>query len=170
MSAATRRLTPRARSAYFRPMDLSAFSAPVRAALAGRDAIVFDGVCVLCSGFFRFVARHDRAGRFAFVTAQSDLGQAMYRDLGLPTDDFETNLVIVDGRCHQRLDAFAAAMGALGRPWSALALLRHLPGPAKDPAYHLIARNRYRIFGRTEACLVPTPDLRARFLDLPRAA
>ena len=146
-------------------MDVSALSAPVRAALAGRDVIVFDGVCVLCSGFFRLVARHDRAGRFAFVTAQSDLGRAMYRDLGLPADDFETNLVIVDGRIHQRLDAFAAAMGALGRPWSALALLRHLPAALKDPAYHLIARNRYRIFGRTDTCLVPTPTLRARFLD-----
>ena len=145
------------------------FSAPVRTALAGRDVIVFDGHCVLCSGFFRFVLRHDRAERFAFVTAQSDLGQAMYRDLGLPLDDFETNLVIVDDRLHMRLDAFAAAMSALGWPWRAFAPLRRIPAALKDPAYHLIARNRYRLLGRTETCLMPTPELRARFLDLPGA-
>ncbi|MEM7491543.1 MAG: DCC1-like thiol-disulfide oxidoreductase family protein [Pseudomonadota bacterium] len=132
--------------------------------------IVFDGVCVLCSGFFRFVLDRDRAGRFRFVTAQSALGQAMYRDLGLPADVFETNLVIVDGRIHQRLDAFAAAMSALGWPWRALAVARVLPGPLKDWAYHRIARNRYRLFGRTETCLIPGPEVRGRFLDLDAAA
>ena len=84
--------------------------------------------------------------------------------MGLPTDDFETNLVIIGGKVHQKLDAFAAAMGALGRPWYWLRWLRHLPGPIKGPAYHLIARNRYRIFGRTQSCLVPGPELRARFM------
>ncbi|SFI86873.1 thiol-disulfide oxidoreductase DCC family protein [Jannaschia pohangensis] len=145
-------------------------SPSTRAALGDRDVIVFDGVCVLCSGFFRFVLRHDRAERFHFVTAQSDLGQAMYRDLDLPTDDFETNLVITDGRIHERLDAFAAAMRALGGIWSVAGLVRGLPAWAKDPVYHLIARNRYRIFGRTETCLLPAPGVRARFLDLDRAA
>ncbi|MEM7643368.1 MAG: DCC1-like thiol-disulfide oxidoreductase family protein [Pseudomonadota bacterium] len=145
------------------------FSAPVRAALGPRDVIVFDGVCVLCSGFFRFMLARDR-GRFAFVTAQSPLGQAMYRDLGLPTDDFETNLVIVDGLIHRRLDAFAAAMSTLAWPWRALAAVRIIPEPLKNRAYHSIARNRYRIFGRTGACLLPTPDIRDRFLDLDAAA
>ena len=128
-----------------------------------RDLVVFDGVCVLCSGFFRFVLRHDRRRRFAFVSAQSALGTRLYEALGLPTDDYETNLVIVDGEIHQRLGAFFAAMRALGAPWGVLAPLRHLPDALLDPAYHALARNRYRVFGRTEACLVPTPDLRARF-------
>ena len=139
--------------------------ADLAARLTGRDVIVFDGVCVLCSGFFRFVLRHDRRARFGFATAQSPLGQALYRALDLPTDDFETNLVIVDGRVYQRLDAFAAAMRALGWPWAGLSALRWLPAALKDPAYHAIARNRYRLFGRTDTCLIPTPDLRARFLE-----
>ncbi|MFO6465579.1 thiol-disulfide oxidoreductase DCC family protein [Jannaschia sp. KMU-145] len=150
--------------------DLHRLSPRVRAALGDRDVIVFDGVCVLCSRFFRFVLRHDRAQRFAFVTAQSDLGQAMYRDLGLPTDMFETNLVIVDARIHERLDAFGAAMSALGWPWRALAVARLIPEPLRSGLYHRIARNRYRIFGRTESCMIPAPDVRARFLDLGRAA
>lgn len=136
----------------------------LRAALRGRDLIVFDGECVLCSGFFRFMLRRDRAERFAFATAQSDLGQDLYRALGLPTDDFETNLVVVDGRIYGKLDAFAAAMRALPAPWPVLGVVRFLPGPLKDPVYGMIARNRYRLFGRYDTCLVPDAGLRARFL------
>jgi predicted DCC family thiol-disulfide oxidoreductase YuxK len=143
---------------------ISALPADLRARVAGLDLIVFDGVCVLCSGFFKFMLRHDNQRRFAFATAQSDLGQALYRALNLPTDAFETNLILTNGMVYQRLDAFCAAMGHLGLPWRALASLRHLPTTPKDPAYHLIARNRYRLFGRTETCLMPSPDLRSRFL------
>lgn len=146
---------------------LSALSPTVRDTIEGNDLIVFDGVCVLCSGFFKFVTRVDTDRRFRFVTAQSPLGQAIYRDLGLPTDEFETNIVIVDGTIHQRMDAFAAAMRALGWPWRALSVAAWLPGPVKDPLYHAIARNRYRIFGRTDSCMIPPPDVRGRFLDLP---
>ena len=89
---------------------------PLATLVGDRDLIVFDGECVLCSGFFRFMLRHDRAGRFCFATAQSPLGQSLYQALGLPKDNFETNLVFVDGRVYGHLDAFAAAMGALGAP------------------------------------------------------
>ena len=129
------------------------------------DLIVFDGECVLCSHFFRFMLRHDRAERFSFATAQSDLGQRLYADLGLPRDRFETMLVIVDGQRYQRLDAFAAAMGALPGAWWILGLCRFLPRILKDPLYLLVARNRYRLFGRAERCMVPSADIRARFLD-----
>lgn len=138
----------------------------LRSALGDHEIIVFDGVCVLCSGFYRFVLRHDHAQRFRFVTAQSDLGQALYAALNLPTEDFETNLVITDGQIHERLDAFAAAMAALGWPHRLLAGLRWLPRVIKDPLYHLIARNRYRIFGRADTCLMPTPQTETRFINL----
>ncbi|WP_234995142.1 thiol-disulfide oxidoreductase DCC family protein [Ruegeria meonggei] len=128
------------------------------------DLIVFDGECVLCSGFFRFMVAQDTAQRFRFATAQSPLGQRLYAELGLPTDNFEKNLVVVDGVTHQRLDAFAAAMRALPGVWPVLSLCRFLPGPVKDPLYYAIARNRYKIFGRTEACLIPETSLRSRFL------
>ena len=131
--------------------------------LSDTDLIVFDGECVLCSGFFRFMQAADRRGRFRFATAQSELGQALYAALALPLRDFETNLVIVDGCIHEKLDSFAAAMRALSWPWRALAALGWLPGAVKAPLYGLIARNRYRFFGRREACLIPDAALRARF-------
>ena len=136
----------------------------LRARIEGRDAIVFDGECVLCSGFFRFMLKRDRAGRFRYATAQSDLGQALYAALGLPTDFFETNLVIVDGRIYRKVDAFAAAMRALPAPWPVLGVAPWLPGWLKVPVYNVIARNRYHLFGRHDSCMVPDPALRARFL------
>ncbi|MEL7183388.1 MAG: DCC1-like thiol-disulfide oxidoreductase family protein [Pseudomonadota bacterium] len=139
-------------------------------ALDGQGLIVFDGVCVLCSGFFQFVLRHDRAQRFQFATAQSPLGQALYGAMGLPIDDFETNLVIIDGRIHQRLGAFAAAMGALPWPWKALSAARFIPEPFSSWMYHAIARNRFRLFGRREQCLLPDAETRNRFLDMSDAA
>lgn len=137
----------------------------LRRTLSGRHLIVFDGECVLCSGFFRLMLRIDRDERFAFATAQSPLGQALYAALDLPLRDFETNLVIVDGVIHQRLDAFAAAMAAVGWPWRALAAVRLIPEPLRSFLYHRLARNRYAIFGRTETCMVPDAALRARFLE-----
>ena len=133
--------------------------------LDGRDVIVFDGECVLCSGFFKFVLTWDRGRRFQFVLAQSALGADLYHALDLPTDEYETNLVIVNGPAFQRLDAFAAATAAIGWPWKALSVCRFLPRFVKDPAYHLIARNRYSLFGRYDSCMVPDQAVRARFVD-----
>ncbi len=134
-------------------------------ALHGKDLIVFDGECVLCSRFFRFMLRYDKSSRFSYAIAQSTLGTQLYQALDLRIDDFETNLVIVNGQIYQRLDAFTAAMRALGGIWHLPALLRFLPSPLKNFAYHRIARNRYAIFGRYDTCMVPTPALQARFLD-----
>ncbi len=127
------------------------------------DLIVFDGECVLCSGFFQFMMRHDKANRFQFATAQSPLGQRMYRRLGFNSRDYETNLVVLDGQIYQRLDAFAAAMRGLSRGWSVLSVCRYLPKAVKDPLYNLIARNRYAIFGRRDKCFMPDGETRARF-------
>lgn len=129
-----------------------------------QDFIVFDGECVLCTGFFRFMLKRDRAQRFMFVTAQSELGRNLYSNLKLPTQDFETNLVVLNGQVYQRLDAFAAAMQALPGVWPAMSLCRYLPGVVKDPIYHVLARNRYAVFGRADTCLVPDKDLMSRFL------
>lgn len=137
----------------------------LRRAIGARDLIVFDGVCALCSASFRFVLRHDRAGRFSFATAQSSLGERLYAALGLPVGEYETNLVIVGGLIHTRTAAFAAVMRALGWPWRALAAVGAMPDWLADPAYDLVARNRYRLFGRHEACMIPAPEIRARFID-----
>ncbi len=130
-----------------------------------RPLIVFDGVCVLCSGFARMVVALDRKKAFRFATAQSPLGQALYAAHGLRRDAFDTNLVIIDGVAHQRLDSFIAVSDTLGWPWRAARILRVLPRSWRATLYGVIARNRYRLFGQKESCDIPSPELRARIVS-----
>ncbi|MEM7731980.1 MAG: DCC1-like thiol-disulfide oxidoreductase family protein [Pseudomonadota bacterium] len=146
-------------------IPVSKFGQELQEKIDGRDLIVFDGECVLCSGFFRFMLRHDREERFSFAMAQAEVGQACYAALGMPLEDFQTNLVIKDGWIFTDLDAFAAAMAALSWPWKALAVAAWLPGIIKRPLYRVIAKNRYKIFGRYETCMMPDASLRARFVQ-----
>ena len=130
-----------------------------------RSLIVFDGECVFCSTFARFVLRHDQDRRFSFTLAQSVLGQALYRHYGLNPTDYETNLVIGAGRLYEKLDAFVKVMTALGRPWRLFGVLRVIPRPIGAWLYDRVAKNRYRIFGRYQTCMVPSAELRARIID-----
>lgn len=121
----------------------------------GRPLIVFDGECVLCSANARFVLRHDRRRRFRLTTAQGALGEALYRHFGLPTDRYETLLLIDDGRLRVESDAALAIAEGLGWPWRMAAAARLIPRPFRDAAYRLVARNRYRLFGRRPICWTP---------------
>jgi predicted DCC family thiol-disulfide oxidoreductase YuxK len=113
---------------------------------------VFDGVCVLCNGFARFVAKRDTAKRFRFAEAQLDLGRALFRHYGLDDVDYETNLLIQDGLAYGRMEAFVQIVKQLGGVWTAAKLILGLPRPVRDWLYERIAKNRYRIFGRYESC------------------
>jgi len=126
--------------------------------------VVFDGVCVLCSGFARFILKRDRSFAFRLATAQSPLGQALYRHYGLDPDEFESNLVLADGRAWAKLDTVAVVGERLGGPWRALGLLRLVPSALGGWLYDRIARNRYRWFGRTEHCMLPPPQWPDRFI------
>jgi predicted DCC family thiol-disulfide oxidoreductase YuxK len=126
--------------------------------------LVFDGVCVLCSATARFVLQRDHARRFRFTTTQSPLGQALLRHYGLHTQTFETNLVLFEGRAYGKLDTVVIAGTLLGGVWRVLTLPRLLPRALADWLYDRVARNRYRMFGRTEACMMPPPEWRDRFI------
>lgn len=126
--------------------------------------ILFDGVCVFCSRWVRFVIARDRKRRFAFVPIQSVRGRKLAWRFGIDPEAPETNAVVLGGRAFFKSDAAFAILAALPstRP---LAILRLAPRPLRDLAYDLVARNRYRIFGRTEVCMAPSAEDRARFLD-----
>jgi predicted DCC family thiol-disulfide oxidoreductase YuxK len=134
------------------------------AELDGRSIIIFDGVCVLCSGFVRTIASVDRADRFRFATAQSRLGERLFRHFGLATDVYETNLVIIDGVGYQRLETVMAVARELGWPWRAVSVLKLLPKAARDRLYRLVATNRYAVFGKRESCDIPSTMLRSRLI------
>ncbi|MER8723580.1 DCC1-like thiol-disulfide oxidoreductase family protein [Mesorhizobium sp. M0174] len=125
---------------------------------------MFDGICVLCSGFVRMVVKLDRKGRFHFATAQSPFGEMLFQKYGLRADRYETNLVIVDGAAFTRLDSFVAVMAELGWPWRAARILLLLPRPLRDWLYDRIAKNRYALFGKKDNCEIPSAEVRARLI------
>lgn len=133
--------------------------------LENNNLIVFDGECVLCSGFFKFIVRADKQEWFDFAIAQSEFGERLYDYYGLKPDDYDTNLVFIDGVLYERLGGFFAVMKLLGWPYKAFAVFGLLPDKFLDWAYYKIARNRYALFGRRDACLIPSQDLKARFIN-----
>lgn len=126
--------------------------------------ILFDGVCVFCSRWVRFVIDHDPERRFTFTPIQAERGRALAERFGIDPETPQTNAVIWKGRAWFKSDAALTVLGALPgtRP---LAILKALPRQIRDPVYDLIARNRYRIFGQTDACMVPSEADKARFLS-----
>ena len=126
--------------------------------------LVFDGVCVLCSRWVRFVLRHDRRQRVRFAAMQSVSGRALLSAHGLDPDDPTSFLLLEGGRAYQQTDAILRLLAGLGGAWRATAVLRLLPAPLRDALYRTVARNRYRWFGRNDTCLVPPADARQRFL------
>lgn len=126
--------------------------------------IVFDGVCVLCNGWVRFLLRHDHARRFRFAAMQGEAGERLLAAHGLDVDD-PFSFLLLDARgAHVDSDAVLDVLAALGWPWRASAMLRLLPRPWRDAAYRTLARNRYRWFGRHDACMVPAATDADRFL------
>jgi predicted DCC family thiol-disulfide oxidoreductase YuxK len=129
-----------------------------------RPIIVFDGKCVLCSGFARFVVKHDRRQRFRLLPAQSPLGAAIYSHYGLHPTDYETNLLLDDGRVWLKSEGSIRMFEGLGFPWSLATIARVLPRLLRDRFYDLIARNRIRWFGARAVCLMSVPGHNDRFL------
>ena len=137
-----------------------------REAMMGGEApiIVFDAECVLCSANAAFVLKHDRRGHFRLAAQQSAVGAALYRRFGIDPADPET-LIVVSGEAAARYsDAVFAIAHGLGWPWRAACGLRVVPRFVRDPLYRLVARNRYRLFGRRQHCWMPPPEQRERLL------
>jgi predicted DCC family thiol-disulfide oxidoreductase YuxK len=126
--------------------------------------VVFDALCPLCSANARFILKRDRARRFRLASVQSAAGRALYRRFGLDPDDPDTMLVVDGDRLHRDSDAVLAIARGLGPPWSAATAARFVPRALRDAAYRMIARNRYRLFGRRDTCWPPAPEHRDRLL------
>ena len=119
---------------------------------------------MLCSANAQFVLRHDRQRRFRLAAMQGEVGAALFRAHGIDPANPDTILVIDGARVWRDSDAVLAIWRGLGWPWRAAGWLRVVPHAVRDPVYRLIARNRYRLFGRRETCWVPRPEDRDRVL------
>jgi len=127
-----------------------------------RPLFVFDGHCGLCSGGVRWLMKADRRGRIAFTSAQGELGGALYRHYGVEIDT--TYLLIDQGHAYGMSGGYFRLLPYLGGAWPLLRAIGLVPEPLRDAVYKVIARNRYRWFGRHEHCRLLTPEQRSRLL------
>lgn len=127
--------------------------------------LFFDGVCNLCNGLVQFIIRHDKRARFRFAPLQSAAGQRFLRTHGLATGGFDSLVYFRKGDVLTRSTAALNVARDLGGIWAMGHAFILVPRFLRDAAYDLVARTRYRWFGKRGACMVPTAALRARFME-----
>lgn len=130
-----------------------------------QSIILFDGVCNLCNGFVQFMIKHDSKRRFRYASLQSETGQSLLKSVGFPADEIDTVVLIEAGTGYTRSDVALRVARRLGGFWPLFTVFYIIPRPIRNAVYNWIARNRYRWFGKREACMVPTPELKSLFLD-----
>ncbi len=132
--------------------------------------VLYDGVCRLCNRSVQFVLERDRRARFQFASLQSATGQAMVARYGGSPEDLTTFYVVANFRTsgahfYAKGDAALFVLHELGWPWKALLIARICPRAIRDRVYDIVARSRYRVFGRYDHCVLPRPEHRDRFID-----
>jgi predicted DCC family thiol-disulfide oxidoreductase YuxK len=142
-----------------------------RNAIEGRALLLYDGVCALCNGAVQFLMKRDRGDRFRYAPLESALGREMLARFNIHTFPdgvmLLTDALTPTEHLYQRSDAVAAALQLLNAPWRAVGkVLRLLPRALRDWGYGIVARFRYRLFGRYDTCPVPPPEQRSRLLGV----
>ena len=132
--------------------------------LSQRPTIVFDAMCVLCSANAQFVLNNDRRGQFLLASMQGEVGSGLYRKFGIDPVAPDTIVVVTGEQTLRNSDAALSIYDGLGWPWRLLTLFRSIPRALRDPIYLLIARNRYRVFGKREVCWLPASEQAERAL------
>lgn len=130
-----------------------------------KPILLFDGVCNLCNGFVQFVIKRDPEGIFRFASLQSEIGQTLLAQAQMPTKEISTVVLYEGGKFYTHSDVGLRVFRKMGGAWSLLYGLMIIPKFIRDGIYNWIARNRYRWFGKRESCMIPTPELKSRFLD-----
>ena len=145
------------------------FSTQAPSQPSGCHLVLYDGVCGLCDRLLQFLLKHDHRDVFRFASLQSPMGRAMVARWGGDPEDLTSFYVVADfrtpnARVVTKSDAAVFVAGELGWPWKAARAGEALPKALRDRIYDLIARSRYRIFGRYEECVIPSPENRNRFV------
>ncbi len=142
-----------------------------RNAIQGRALLLYDGVCALCNGVVQFLMKHDSLDRFRYAPLQSGLGREVLARFDIHT--FPDGVMLLTDalspteHLYQRSDAVAEALQRLSTPWRlAGRVLRLVPRPLRDWGYGIVARFRYRLFGRYDTCPIPPPEQRSRLLGV----
>ena len=127
--------------------------------------IVFDAHCLVCSGWVRFLLARPGGSHIRFASMQGRTGSKLLADAGLDPNDPQSFLMLDGGRSWQETAAILRVLDALGWPWKLAWAAWVIPAPLRDAAYRWLASRRYRLFGRSDTCMMPHPQDAGRFLD-----
>jgi len=127
--------------------------------------LLFDGVCNLCISVVNFTIKRDSKEKFKFAALQSESGQALLKKFGLPTNDFDSFVFISGEKYFLKSSAGLHVLRELGGVWKLFYALIIFPEPLRDFIYSVVAKTRYRIFGKQNTCIIPTPEVERRFLN-----
>ena len=127
--------------------------------------ILFDGVCNLCNGAVQFIIRHDKKNTFMFTSLQSETGQKLLAQYNLPLDELNSFILIENNKAYTRSTGALKVAKKLNGIFPMLYSFIIIPKILRDSIYDLVARNRYKWFGKKDECMIPTPQLKARFLN-----
>ena len=130
-----------------------------------KKIVLFDGVCNLCSSSVQFILKKDKKDQFLFGSLQGEAGQQYLKQFNLPEDTFNSFMLVEDKTLYTRSTAALRMLKHLGGGWSLLYAFIIVPKFIRDAVYNLVAKNRYKWFGKKDACWIPTPALKAKFLE-----
>lgn len=131
----------------------------------GKKIILFDGVCNLCNNAIQFIIKRDRKDVFRYAALQSELGQQLTKERGIDTQLVDSMILLEPGVAYfVKSDAALEISKEFGGLWGLLQVFSWLPASLRNPIYDLVARNRYKWFGKKDQCMIPTPELQAKFL------
>ncbi len=131
-----------------------------------KKIILFDGICNLCNGAVTFIIKHDKKDIFRFASLQSEFGKKLVQDRGMNPEELDSIILIEPGVAYYRKSTAALEIARdLSGGYSLLKNFLFIPESLRDGIYNFIAKNRYKWYGKKESCMIPTPELKAKFLD-----
>ncbi|HEX7906435.1 MAG TPA: thiol-disulfide oxidoreductase DCC family protein [Chitinophagaceae bacterium] len=130
-----------------------------------QQIILFDGVCNLCNRSVQFIIKRDTKKKFLFASLQGKSGQALLKRFNLQADDFNSFILIDGDKIYSRSAGALRMLKELGGGWKLFYAFMIVPRFIRDAVYNWVARNRHKWYGKREECMVPTPELKERFLD-----
>ena len=131
----------------------------------GKKIILFDGVCNLCNGAIQFVIKRDKKDVFRYAPLQSEIGQQLISERGIDTSKTDSIILVEPGVAYYtKSEAALEIASEFGGLWPLFQIFKWMPASLRDIVYDFVARNRYTWFGKKDQCMIPTPDLQAKFL------
>lgn len=131
---------------------------------ANQKIVLFDGVCNFCNSSVNFIIDHDKHNRFKFAALQTEAGQALLKKHNLPTEDFDSFILVDGDRYYKKSSAALHTVKEFPGLWKLLYVFIIIPPFIRDIFYNILAKNRYKWFGKRDECRMPTPELREKFL------